>query len=228
MTDLDGIAGGFGGVLPSGGSGPPDLAAGQLLGLPAGILFQPVIIAALGVPVTQTGPAADLIRNVVLKVAVHSWSPAAWSGARRVPDLGEVPQHHPGIMAFRLMAVVAPAGGNRPDLEEQIPLPWGPGGEPPRPVAARRSGLIGGSEGKPGLAGRVGPGGCAWFVCFAARDAVAGGRGPGAAVSDGVSEAIGDGHSPGRPGAAGCGGGQVPGEIGVDGPDAGQFAWSVR
>ncbi len=88
----------------------------------------------------------------------------------------------------------------------------------------RRPGLPGGGEGEPGPAGRVRPArparragcaGCAGLIPGAAAPA-AGGCGPCAAVPDGVSLAVGDGHAPGRAGAAGRGGGQVAGQVGVD------------
>jgi hypothetical protein len=39
-----------------------------------------------------------------------------------VPDLGQVPEHDPGIVAFGLVAVVAVAGRDRSDVDEQVPL----------------------------------------------------------------------------------------------------------
>jgi len=145
---LNGVAGGFGDVLPSRGCGPPDLAAGQLLGRPPRVLLEPVVEPAFGVPVAHTGSAARLVRDVVLEIAVRGRPAAARPGARGVPDLGQVPQQDPGIMALGLMPVITFPGGDRPDLQEQVPLPRDPGGEPPGAVSSGRAGLIGGDEGE--------------------------------------------------------------------------------
>jgi hypothetical protein len=70
-----------------------------------------------------------------------------------VPDLGQVPEHDPGIVAVGLVPVVALPGGQGPDLDEQVALPGDPGREPPGPVAAGRAGLADGREGEPWPAG---------------------------------------------------------------------------
>jgi hypothetical protein len=67
-TLLDGIAGGFLGVLAAGRGGPPDVPVGQLVDPPPGVLFDPMVVAALWVGVTQAGPAARLERDVVLEL----------------------------------------------------------------------------------------------------------------------------------------------------------------
>jgi hypothetical protein len=48
VSVLYGVTGGFGGVLAAGGSGPLDLAAGQLLGFPLRVLFEAMVVPALG------------------------------------------------------------------------------------------------------------------------------------------------------------------------------------
>src|ERR1700741_4876596 len=111
---LDGVPGWLYHVLPSRGRGPADLPAGELLGVPAGILFEPVVEAALRIPVAQAGPAARLVGNVVLEGGVHGGAAAAGPGARGVPDLGQVPEHDPGVVASCLVAVITVAGGDRP------------------------------------------------------------------------------------------------------------------
>ena len=184
------------------------------------MLLEPVVEAALRIPVAQAGPPARLVGDVVLEVAAGRGSPAAGAGAGGVPDLGQVPEHDPGVVASCLVAVITVAGGDRPDLDEQVPLPGDPGGESPGSVSAGRSGLISGGEGEPCSAGRVGPAGRAGF----APCRPVGGCRPGAAVPDGVALAVGDGHAPGGPGVAGRGGGQVAGQVGVDGADAGHLA----
>src|SRR5580693_4351997 len=115
-------------------------------------------------------------------------------------------------MAPGLPPVIAIPGGDRADLDEQVLLP---GGEPPGAVPAGRAGLIGGSEGEPGSAGRIMP------VRFSAF------HGPGAAVPDRVPLLVGDGDAPGRPGIAGRGSSQVPGQVRVDRPDPAQLTGPV-
>src|SRR5580693_487366 len=116
-------------------------------------------------------------------------------------------------MAPGLPPVIAVPGGERPDLDDQVLLP---GGEPPGAVPAGRAGLIGGSEGEPGTAGRIMPAG---FSAF---------HGPGAAVPDRVPLLVGNRHAPGRPGIAGRGSSQVPGQVRVDRPDPAQLTGPVR
>src|SRR4029077_9107573 len=138
----------------------------------------PVVEAALRVPITHARSATGLVRDVMLEITSNRWPAAAPPGARGVPDLGQVPQHPPGIMARGLPPVIALPGGQRPDLDQQVPLPGNSGGEPPGPVAAWWAGRIDSGEGKPGPAGRIRSAG---FVPFSAAG---GGCGPGAAVPD--------------------------------------------
>jgi hypothetical protein len=186
---------------------------GQLLDRPARILFDPVVTAALRVAVAQAGPAAGLVGDVVLEIAAGRRSAAAGSGTRGVPDLGQVPQHDPRIMAPGLVPVVTILAGQRLDLDQQVPLPGDPGAEPPCPVSSRRTRTVGGGEGERWPAGRVGP---ARRVRFVPLTTAVGRCGPGAAVPDGVPLAVGDGHAPGRARVAGRGRGQVPGQVRVD------------
>ena len=78
---LNGIPSGFGEVLPSGRRGPADVAAGQLLDPPAGVLLGPVVVAAGRVPITKAGPAARFVRDIVLEVRARRRAAAAWPGA---------------------------------------------------------------------------------------------------------------------------------------------------
>ena len=144
--------------------------------MPAGVLLDAVVTAAFRVPVAQAGPAACLVGDVVLEVAGCGRSSAAWTGARGVPDIRQVPERHSGIVAFGLVAVVALAGGKGPDVDEQVALAGDAGGESPGPVAAWRAGLVGAGEAEPGCAGRAGTAG---FVVFSAAG---GGGGTGAAL----------------------------------------------
>src|ERR1700733_4796098 len=142
---LDGIPSGFRDVLPSRRRGPPDVTARKLRGVPPRVLLHPVVVAAGRVPVAQTGPTARLVRDVVFEITSLGGTAAAGPGAGGVPDLGQVPEHDPGIVALGLPPVIAVPGRQRPDLDHEVLLP---GGEPPAAVAARRAGLTGGSEGK--------------------------------------------------------------------------------
>ena len=99
-------------------------------------------------------------------------------------------------MTLSFMPVITLPSRQRPDRDEQVPLPGNPGGEPPGPVAARRAGLIGTDEGEPGYAGRIRPAGFVWFVPLGSFGG-AGRRWPGAAVADGVPLAV-DGCTPGH------------------------------
>src|SRR5580704_5356159 len=123
----DGIPCRFGGVLPPGGRGPDDNRGFGLFHLPARVLLEPVVVAALRPARALTGPAACLERDVVLEVALGGGPSAARRGTGGVADLGQVPQHHPGIMPFGFMPVIATAGGDRPDRNDQVALPGFPG-----------------------------------------------------------------------------------------------------
>jgi len=98
-------------------------------------------------------------------------------------------------MSPGLVPVVTFTDGDRPDLEEQVPLPGHPGGESPGAVSACWPGLPVGGKGERWPAGRVrsprparraGCAGCAGLSPGAVA-AAAGGCGPGAAVPDGVA-----------------------------------------
>src|SRR5580692_8786787 len=142
----------LGRVLPSGRRGPPDVSARKLLGVPPRVLFHPVVGPALRPAITQTRSATGLIRDVMLEITSGRGPPAPRPGTPGVPDLGQVPEHHPGIMTPGLPPVIAVSGGQRPDLDQHVLLP---GGEPPRPGPARRAGLPGGGEGERRAAGRI-------------------------------------------------------------------------
>src|SRR5580704_17973461 len=157
---LDWVPGRLGDVLPPRRRSPPHVSARKLRGVPAGVLLGPVIMTAGRIDVAQARPAACLVGNIVLVIAPPGRAAAARPGTPRVPDLGQVPQHHPGIMPPGLPPVIAVPGGERPDLDQHLPLP---GGEPPGAVPAGRAALIGGSEGEPGTAGRIVPVGCPPF-----------------------------------------------------------------
>src|SRR5690349_19569511 len=127
----------FGRVLPPGRGGPAECPVGKLVDRPAGVLLEPVITPALRVAVAHTGPSARFIRGVVLEVALRRWPAAPGSGAGRVPDLGQVPQLDPGIMALGLEPVIALLRGDRIEGDQQI-RPVAGNAEPPGPLSGRR------------------------------------------------------------------------------------------
>ena len=164
-----------------------------------GCCCHPVVVAAFRVRVTHTRPPARLVRHVVFEIAPPGGPPATRPGTPRVPDLRQVPEHHPGIMPPGLPPVITLPGRQRPDLDQHLPLP---GGEPPRPVPA---GMANGGKREPDSARRIMP------------DRFASPRGSGAAVPDRVPVLVGDRHAPGRPRVTRRGGSQVPGQVRVDG-----------
>jgi hypothetical protein len=64
----------------------------------------------------------------MFEVALDRGPAAPRRGAGRVPDLGQVPQQHPGIMALGLVPVIALPDRDRPDRHDQVPLPGLAGG----------------------------------------------------------------------------------------------------
>jgi hypothetical protein len=196
---LDRVPRRLGDVLPPGGGGPPDLA-GKLLGHPPRILFDPVVIPALcGFPlhirVLLSASYGTLCSKSQFTAGLRQPGPVGG-----VSDLGQVPQHDPGVVASGRMLVITVLGRDRPDLDEQFPVT---GGEPPGAVPATGPGLISGCEGKRWPARRIMPVGSTSS------------GGPGAAAAHGMPVLIGDGQAPGGSGVTGRGAGQVLGQIGV-------------
>ena len=187
-----------------------------------------VVVTALRVPVTQAGPAARLVGDVVLEVRARRWAAAARPGARGVPDLGQVPEQDPGIVTLGLVPVIAGPGGDGLQGDEQVPLPGSPGGERPGAVSAGRAGLVRRGEGERRRAGRIRAVFGAWFMTFRGVCPAAGGGGAGAAMADSVPVLVGHGHAPGGPGGAGRRGGQVTGQIRIEGADTGHLTGPVR
>jgi hypothetical protein len=81
---------------------------------------------ALWTPVAQAGPAARLIGNVVLEVALAGGPPADRANAGGVPDLGQVPQLDPGVVPLGREPVITVLGGEGVQLDDQVRA--GPGG----------------------------------------------------------------------------------------------------
>ena len=144
----DGIPGRLGVVAPPGRGRPPEGAVGELLDLPPGLLLEPVIMATLRARVTQTRPAARRIRRVVLEIAAGGGPAAHRAGARRVPDLGQMPQPDPGVMPPGLETMLARVGADGVEGDDQVRA--GPGGaQPPGAVPSGRSIPAGAGEGEP-------------------------------------------------------------------------------
>ena len=140
-TRLDGVAGGFGGVLPAGWGGPPEGTVRELIHFPSGVLLEPVVPPTLGPAVAQAGPAACLIRDVMFEITVTSRPAAGRVGAGGVPYLGQVPQPDPGVVALTLEPVVAILGGDGVEGDQQV-WPGSPGPQLPCPVPAGRAVLV--------------------------------------------------------------------------------------
>src|SRR5438034_8619136 len=135
---LDGIPGGFGVVGAPGRGGPPERPGGQLVDLPARLLLEPVVVAALWAAIAQAGPAACLVGGVVLEVALGGGPLADGAGAGGVPDLGQAPEPGPGVVAAGFVAVVARVGGDRVQGDDQAG-PGSGGAQPPGAVPAGRA-----------------------------------------------------------------------------------------
>ena len=166
-------------------------------------------------------PSAPLkwrpLRGVVFEVALCGGSAAAWPGAGGVPDLGQVAELDPGIMALGLESVIAVAGGDRVEGDGQVWLSGCAGVQLPGAVSVVGWPVpAGGGEGEPGPvpgpAGRVASVQRPGFPAFLA---VSPGSWPGAAVADGVSLLVGDGDAPRGGGVLRGGVRQVAGQVGV-------------
>jgi hypothetical protein len=167
--------------------------------------------------ITQARPAACLVRDVVLPVRLSGRPPAARPGAGGVPDLGQVPELDPGVIAPGLEPVIAVLRGDGIEFDDQVRA--GPrGAQPPAAVSAGRPVPAGRGEPEPGPARRR-----PWSGAFP----VALGFGPGAAVPDGVALLVGHRDAPGGLRVGRGGGGQVAGQPRVDGADAGDLPGPV-
>src|SRR3954447_5955514 len=134
---LDRVAGGFGGVVPPGGSRPAEGPVGKLVCFPPGLLLEPMIMPALWTGIAKARPATRLIRDVVLEVAARGRPAADRAGAGGMPDLRQVPELDPGVVARGLEPVITVLRTQRVKPGNQIrPVPGRP--QPPGPVPARR------------------------------------------------------------------------------------------
>src|SRR5215472_7880532 len=123
------------------GRGGPLVPAGPRLGdLPAPGLLDPVAAAAARPAVARAGPPALVVRGGVLEVAAAGVPGAGREGALAVPDLHQVPQRVAGLVAARLVPVVAAGHRHRAELHGELP----PAGQDQRPAAvpAWRAGTV--------------------------------------------------------------------------------------
>ena len=172
--------------------------------------------------VAQAGPAARLVRDVVLEVALAGRPAADRARAGGVPDLGQVPELDPRLVPGGLEPVIAVLGAEGIEFDDQVrPVPGS--AQPPRPVPARRP--------RPPLGSKAelrrpvpGPAGPSRFL----PSPTSGGCGPGAPVPCRVPLLVGYRHAPGRLRVRRRRAGQVPGQPGVDGADPAQLAGPVR
>src|SRR5271167_1817436 len=161
----NGVAGWFGGVLPSRWGGPPEGGVGELVDMPPGVLLEPVVAAALRTAITQTRPAAGLVGGVVLEVAGGGGTPADGAGTGSVPDLGQVPELDPGVMGRGREPVITVLGGDRVEGDGQIrAVCLGSGAQCPGAVSAGRAVLAGGGEGEPRAVPVPGPARWSWSL----------------------------------------------------------------
>ncbi len=116
--------------------------------MPAWVLLWSVVVAALRSAVAQAGSSACFVWDVVLEVGLGGGPSADRPGAGGVPDLGQVPQLDPGIVAPGLETMVAGISGDRVEGDDQVWLSAGPGAQLPGPVSAGRLVLAGGREGE--------------------------------------------------------------------------------
>ena len=199
-----------------------------------------MVMPAFGPAITQAGPPARLVRGVVLEVALGGGPPADGAGAGGVPDLGQVPQLHAGIMAPALEPVPAIPGIQGVDRDDQV-WPAARGAQPPGAVPAGRSVPPGRGEAEPGPARRrSGPGACPVDPWLARDLAAAAAANPKTrwcvTVTDEHGHAVGHGCArperkshrkragPAPPGGAGFGFSPA----GRDGPPGGYGTWRLR
>jgi hypothetical protein len=59
----------------------------------------------------------------MFEIAPRGGSAAARPGAGGVPELGQVPEQDPGVVALGLVAVITLAHGERPEGDQLVRLP---------------------------------------------------------------------------------------------------------
>src|SRR5690348_11216693 len=115
-----------------------------------------MVVPALRTGVAAAGASADVVRGVVVDVALGGGPPADRAGAGGVPDLDQVLQPDPGIVAAGLVPVVAGVSGQGLQGDDQV-RPGSGGAQPPGAVPAGRPVRAARGEGEPGLSGGPGP-----------------------------------------------------------------------
>src|SRR5690348_9291708 len=160
---------------------------------------------AFGAGVAQAGPAACFVGDVVLEVALGGGAAADRADAGGVPDLGQVPQFHSGVVAAGLEPVVAVLGREGVEFDDEVGAGSG-GAQPPGPRPARRPVPVLAGEAEPGPV--PDPGRRLRLVPSPVRG-VAAGFGAGAAVEGRVPLRAGRGHAPAGPRVPGGRGRQV-------------------
>src|SRR5580765_2058222 len=109
------------------------------------MLFEPVVVPTLRAGIAETRSSACFVRGVVLEVALGGGPPADGAGAGGVPDLGQVPELDPGIVAAGFVAAVARVGGDRVQVDDQV-RPGSGGAQPPAAVPIGRAAPASGGE----------------------------------------------------------------------------------
>src|SRR5215470_16909388 len=139
------------------GRGGPLVPAGPGLGdAPPPGLLDAVAFSAACSAVAGAGPAALVIGGGVLEVAAAGVPGAGREGALAVADLHQVPQRVAGLVAARLVLVVAIGDRDRPEFHGEFPAVGQ--GQRPGSVPARRAGAAGRGERPPGAGRRAVPG----------------------------------------------------------------------
>ena len=113
-------------------------------GPPRGLL-DPVAFPAARSAVAGAGPPALVVREGVLEVAAAGVPGAGGEGALAVPDLDQVPQRVAGLVAARLVPVVAAGDRDRAEFDGEFPAAGQ--GEYPGAVPAWRAGAVARGEG---------------------------------------------------------------------------------
>ena len=159
---LDRVPRGLGDVPPPRRRGPPDVPAGQLLGLPPRVLLGPMIVPAGRIPVAEACPAARFVRNVVLEVGVEGdlvlptvdgQCPGAGAAGRAVAAGPGEREGGSGSVAFPASGVPGAALWYWPGagMPVGVPVPVGRRHAPGR--LRVRSGGVGQVAGQPGVDG---------------------------------------------------------------------------
>ena len=114
-----GVGCGTGGVSPSGWGGPYEDAGFGLLECPAVSLLASVVPSAERAEIALTRPAARLVGNGVILIALRCRAPATGRGAAGRPGFDQMPQQPAWLVARLLVAVLTCAHGQRGDPDPE-------------------------------------------------------------------------------------------------------------